>query len=208
MRNETSRTDRGGRSFIEQARRAQVIEAAAATVAEVGYAKASLARIAQRGGISKGVLTYHFATKDEMLRLVATQYFDHAWAYMQPRIEAETTAAGQIQAWVGSELEYAAAHRTQFVAMSDIVTNHRDQHGQLAFAQEFEEELAGLHELLVQGQHQGQLRDFDASRVANILVHTIEGLLTSWAWDPNVDLAQEAAVLLDFIDHAIKARAL
>jgi len=205
MRNETSRTDRGGRSFIEQARRAQIIEAAAATVAEVGYAKASLARIAQRGGISKGVLTYHFATKDEMLRLAATQFFDDAWAYMAPRITAADSAASKIHAWISAELEYVAAHRTQFLAMSDIVANHRDHHGHHAFAQEFDEELTGLHDILVQGQHQGEFRDFDAYRVANILSRTIEGLLTSWAWDPNLDLAQEATVLLDFIDHAIRA---
>lgn len=147
MRNDTSPNAR--RSFIEQARRAQIIEAAAATVAEVGYAKTSLARIAQQGGISKGVLTYHFATKDEMLRLVATQFFDDAWAYMAPRINAADTAAGQIHAWISAELEYVAAHRTQFLAMSDIVTNHRDRHGDHAFAQEFEEELTGLRDILV-----------------------------------------------------------
>src|SRR5690625_4952350 len=112
MRNERSRTDRGGRSFIEQARRAQIIEAAAATVAEVGYAKASLARIAQRGGISKGVLTYHFATKDEMLRLAATQFFDDAWAYMAPRITAADSADSKIPAWIRDEFESIVTHRT------------------------------------------------------------------------------------------------
>jgi TetR/AcrR family transcriptional regulator, fatty acid metabolism regulator protein len=43
------------RSFVSNARRAQIVEAAIETVAEVGYANASLARIAVRPGISKGV---------------------------------------------------------------------------------------------------------------------------------------------------------
>src|SRR5699024_4662289 len=158
--------------------------------------KASLARIAQRGGISKGVLTYHFATKDEMLRLAATQFFDDAWAYMAPRITAADSAASKIHAWISAELEYVAAHRTQFLAMSDIVANHRDHHGHHAFAQEFDEELTGLHDILVQGQHQGEFRDFDAYRVANILSRTIEGLLTCWACDPTLGHAQDTSGLL------------
>ena len=43
------------RTFIETARRAQIVHAAIATIAEVGYARASLARIGARIGISKGL---------------------------------------------------------------------------------------------------------------------------------------------------------
>lgn len=205
MQNVLDSEGQDGRSFIEKARRAQIIAAAAETVAAVGYAKASLTRIAQQAGISKGVITYHFTNKDEILRLVATQFFDNAWAYMEQRIEREDTAAGQLRAWVGAELEYFANHRTQFLAMTDIVTNHRNQDGGRAFANEFGEEITGLQDILTQGQHDGQLRDFDAYSVANIILRTIDGLLASWAWDPTVDLAAEAPVLLDFIDHAIRA---
>jgi TetR/AcrR family fatty acid metabolism transcriptional regulator len=46
------------RSFVSNARRAQIVEAAIETVADVGYAGASLSRIAVRLGISKGVISY------------------------------------------------------------------------------------------------------------------------------------------------------
>ncbi|MFD6455458.1 TetR family transcriptional regulator, partial [Nocardia sp. NPDC060220] len=42
------------RSFIEEARRRQIIAATVEVVSELGYANASLARIAERAGISKG----------------------------------------------------------------------------------------------------------------------------------------------------------
>jgi TetR/AcrR family transcriptional regulator, fatty acid metabolism regulator protein len=32
-----------------------------------GYGQASLARIAERGGTSNGVITYHFAGQDELI---------------------------------------------------------------------------------------------------------------------------------------------
>ena len=49
------------RTFTVTARRAQIVQAAIDTIAEVGYAKASLDRIGARIGISKGLIGYHFA---------------------------------------------------------------------------------------------------------------------------------------------------
>ena len=49
-------------TFIEQARRQQIIEATIAAVAEEGYAGASLAKVAERAKISKSVVIYHFGT--------------------------------------------------------------------------------------------------------------------------------------------------
>ena len=45
-------------SFIEAARRAQLIESAIETIATLGYVHASLAQVAKRAGISKSVITY------------------------------------------------------------------------------------------------------------------------------------------------------
>ena len=58
-------------SFIEQARRAQIIEATVATIAEEGLAKASFAKIAARAKISPGLITYHFDTRDQLIAAVA-----------------------------------------------------------------------------------------------------------------------------------------
>ena len=43
-------------TFTEAARRIQIIECAIETLATLGYAQASLAHIAKRAGISKGVI--------------------------------------------------------------------------------------------------------------------------------------------------------
>ncbi|RFS45582.1 TetR/AcrR family transcriptional regulator [Micromonospora craniellae] len=190
-------------SFIEQARRAQIVAAAAEVVAEVGYAHTSFARIAEKAGISKGVITYHFSSKDEILRLVATQFFDQCWQHMEARISAQETAAGQVRAWIGSQLEFFGAHRTKFLAMSDIMANHRSEDGSHAYARELAEEVNGLAEILAQGQRDGGLRQFDTRSVANIILRCADGVLGSWAMDPSVDLEAESAALLDFIDHAI-----
>ncbi|MFE2294388.1 TetR/AcrR family transcriptional regulator [Streptomyces sp. NPDC059452] len=203
MRTNTGPSDRKRPSFIEQARRAQIVEAAAEVVAEVGYAHTSFARIAEKAGISKSVITYHFSGKDELLRLVANQFFNQGWEYMEARITAQETAAGQVRAWIESELDFFGAHRTQFLAMSDIMANHRSEDGSHAYTDELAEEVEGLAEILTQGQHDGELRPFDARGVADIILRCASGVLESWAMDPDIDLKGQTAVLLDFIDHAI-----
>ncbi|WP_444963617.1 TetR/AcrR family transcriptional regulator [Nocardiopsis sp. M1B1] len=58
------------RSFIEEARRGQIVRAAVETIAEEGYARASFVRIAARASVSPGLITYHFRTKERLLRQV------------------------------------------------------------------------------------------------------------------------------------------
>jgi AcrR family transcriptional regulator len=71
-------------SFIEAARRAQLIECAIETIATLGYAQASLAHIAQRAGISKSVITYYFSSKEELIEQVVTAIFKDAASFIGP----------------------------------------------------------------------------------------------------------------------------
>ncbi len=192
------------RSFIERARRAQIVEAATQVVAELGYAGTSLARIAEKAEISKSVITYHFESKDEILRLVVSQFFERAWAHMSGRVEAERTASGQVRAWIGAQLEFYAEHRAEFLAMSQIMANHRTPEGSPAFAGELTEEVDALTEILQRGQRDGEFRDFDARGVATIILRCADGVLGSWAIDDSTRLLDQIPALLDFVDHAIR----
>ncbi len=53
-------------TFTGAARRTQIIECAIETLATLGYAQASLAHIAKRAGISKGVIVYYFSSKGKL----------------------------------------------------------------------------------------------------------------------------------------------
>src|SRR5690348_3623387 len=87
MRSENGTGDQKQRSFIEEARRAQIVASAIEVIAELGFARASLAQIARHAGISKGVISYHFGSKDELMVEVVTRVYtavaEHAVAKMQ-----------------------------------------------------------------------------------------------------------------------------
>src|SRR5262245_4148107 len=87
MRPENEPGEQKPRSFIEEARRAQIVASAIEVIAEVGFARASLARIAEHAGISKGVISYHFAGKEELMVEVVVGVYttvgEHVVARMQ-----------------------------------------------------------------------------------------------------------------------------
>ncbi len=200
-----SRPDGQVRSFIEEARRAQILVAAKEVLAEVGYAKASLARIAERAGTSKSVISYHFDGKEDLLHQVVSEFFVEAWAVMEKAIDAESSHAGKIRAWVGSEIAFFGSRRTEFLAMVEVITGHRSPDGSRPFAESTEEEIAGLAELLALGQEAGEFRQFDPRGMANIIIRSVDGVLGAWLMEEHDGLDTESAALLDFIDHGIRA---
>ncbi|TDC47749.1 TetR/AcrR family transcriptional regulator [Actinomadura sp. KC345] len=204
MASENSPAGRSRRSFIEEARRRQILEAAVLVVGEAGYAGTSLARIAQKAGISKSVISYHFSGKEEILRLVVSEFFERVWQHMEARIRTESTATGAVHAWIEAQTEFFGAHRTEFLAMNEVVMNHRNPDGSLVFAEGMAEEVDGLTEILAWGQRDGEFRDFAPRTVANIILRCADGVLGSWLVDDAVDLPKQTAALLDFIDHAIQ----
>src|SRR5215472_17968185 len=113
------------RTFTETARRAQIVAAAIDTIAELGYGQASLARIAETAGTSKGVILYHFGGKDELIREVVAEVVAGGVAYMEPRIDTEPTGAGKLRAYIESNLAFMRENRNHVVAIVEIVLSAR-----------------------------------------------------------------------------------
>lgn len=89
-------------TFIEDARRAQIVEGAITVIAEHGYRNASLARIAQHVGISRGLISYHFSGKAELIAQVLVTVYTDAATVMGARVAAgvpDPLAIGMLAAW-------------------------------------------------------------------------------------------------------------
>ena len=83
---------RGSFTFIEEARRRQILDAALTLFAERGYDRTSLTDLAAAIGVSKGVVSYHFHGKAELgreaLRHLIRRYRD----FVRERLDAKATA--------------------------------------------------------------------------------------------------------------------
>jgi AcrR family transcriptional regulator len=202
MRSNPGSSGQRERTFTEAGRRAQIVTAAIDTIAEIGYGQASLARIAERGGTSKGVITYHFAGKDELIQEIVAEVLAKGEAYMVPRILAESSGVGMLRAYIESNLGFMREHRNHLVGFLEIFLNARREDGSpLVDQRTLEHQATSLELLLAHFQAAGDFRaDFDPQVMAAAIRGAIDQVPLRLARDPDLDLdryARELAALFD-----------
>src|SRR5215469_13828541 len=195
-----------GRTFTETARRAQIIAAAIDTIAELGYGQASLARIAETAGTSKGVIIYHFGGKDELMRELVAEVVAGGVAYMEPRIDAEPTGAGKLRAYIESNLAFMRENRNQLVAIFEIALNARAADGSRLYDLSVQDEgVAALQQLLAYFQGTGEFRaGFDPHVMAMAIRAAINAVPAQLARDSPLDIGHHAHELADLFHLATR----
>lgn len=191
------------RTFIEDARRRQIVDAAIETIAELGYEKASFARIAARAGISASLISYHFASKGDLIASVAGTVdaeLDDALTEATGRAESHTEA---VRCFVEGFVRYADTHHSAMIALwqltrgvpaaeRDGIPALGDGHGTSEWRQLIEEAQTG-----------GELTGIDARTAAALVMgvlYAVPGQLLSRS-DLDVDVF--AAQVGDFVVNAL-----
>lgn len=165
------------RSFVERARREQIVAAAIEVLAESGYARASFARIAQRAGVSPALITYHFAVKDELLTQIVTDVTAAMDQAMTARAENATSYLHALRGMLEAFVYFCAEHRAEMMALREVLGNAAlAQTGAEGDAESGAESGAAggaerqgwdrdksatdLEQMLREGQAEGEFRDF------------------------------------------------
>ncbi|MGO9452378.1 MAG: TetR/AcrR family transcriptional regulator [Candidatus Binataceae bacterium] len=206
MRSEGPSAEREEPSFIEAARRAQIIECAIDTIASVGYAQASLARVAKRAGISKGVISYHFAGKDDLIKQIVGAVLRSFDSYVRSRMMTQYSAADLLRVFIESNIAFIGSHRKQLRALIEILTNARAEDGKPLLDPALpEREIESLERILRRGQQKGEFRKFSTRMMAvTIRAAAIDIAVGQSAADPNFDLDVYARELVTTFDLATR----
>ncbi|MFD0775596.1 TetR/AcrR family transcriptional regulator [Streptomonospora algeriensis] len=206
MRSESSPGSQKKRSFIEEARRAQIVSAAITTIAETGYPGASLSRIAQRAGISKGVISYHFAGKDELMEQVVERVYTEIAEFVLPRVAEAPDERAALRSLILAVADYMRGHRERLVALGGIFNGMQTPEGNRRYGFAANEPIyRSTEEMLRAGQDRGLFRAFDVRVIAVTLQAAIDGMFGYWATYPDHDLEAHAAELAEFIDRSVRA---
>ncbi len=193
----------GQRSFIEQARRAQIVASAIEVIAEVGYAKASLAAIARHAGISKGVISYHFAGRDELMETLVVDVYTDVATTVVARMQDLETAAEMVRVHVVAVAAYMREHRSALAALGQVFANLRAPDGGPRFGMHTSEELfEGLEQLYRQGIAAGEFRELDTRVMAVTHQSAIDAMFGYWVVHPELDVDAYAHSLADLLVHA------
>ncbi len=199
MRSENGSVGQKDRTFIETARRAQIMAAAIDAIAELGYGQASLARIAERAGTSKGVICYHFDGKDDLVRELVAELTAKGRAYLAPRLEAESTGAGMLRAYIESNLAFVLEYRNHVAAVVEIALNARSADGRPLYDLSVRESGAeALRQLLAHFQGTGEFRpDFDPAVMALAIRAALDAVPGRLTRDPGLDVVHYGRELAD-----------
>ncbi|MFD0363129.1 TetR/AcrR family transcriptional regulator [Nocardia sp. GCM10030253] len=193
-------------SFIEEARRRQIIASAVEVISEVGYGNASLARIAKHAGISKGVISYHFEGKDDLMTQLVIQLYVSAAEYMVPVITAAEGPRNRLLTYLDSNLAFIEANKNYVAAMTDVVVNLRDSEGKSKFANPDGERevLEPLVMMLREGQDTGVFGEFDTVIMAKSIRDSIDSAAGRSIREPDFDMGQYSAHLRRLFDLATR----
>jgi TetR/AcrR family transcriptional regulator, fatty acid metabolism regulator protein len=195
-------------TFIEAARRAQIVTAAIDTIAGVGYGQASLARIAERAGTSKGVICYHFAGKDDLIRQTAAEVLARGEAFMLPRVLAESSGAAALRAYIERNLAFMREYRNHVLAFLEIFLNARDDDGgPLVDGSALDALVTALEHLLARFQAAGEFRPDFVPRVMAVAIRgAIDAVGRQLATDPDLDLDGYVRELARLFDRATRGK--
>ncbi|KGE04381.1 TetR/AcrR family transcriptional regulator [Pseudohaliea rubra] len=181
-----SKSRRGGSpTFTEQARRTQIVTAAAALFMEQGFANTSMDQIASRVGVSRGVLFYYFDGKAEIgehtLRLAVRAYSD----YVRDRVERRRTARGKLREFSDACLDYQAEHPDLYIAFVELIGCLGENEEKFRLTQSLNQRTRSQLVAIIQGGiNSGELANVDASALADILQGFVDGMMEMIAMEP------------------------
>jgi len=185
------------RTFIEEARRAQILDAALQLFSQRGYNETSLSDIAAAVGVSKGVISYHFKGKAELgaeaLRHMLRRYGE----YVRQRLDAKTTLRDKLLELPIACIDFVRKSSSDYVVYLDTVGSFGtglERRRFMAWADAGMRDL--ICEMLQQAQERKEIPKFPVQALADVLQAAVDGLTEQASVAPGkVDLEASGRVL-------------
>jgi AcrR family transcriptional regulator len=192
------------RSFIEEARRTQIIEAAINVLAEYGYVNTSFARIAKQAGISPSLISYHFTNKEELTAEVYQSINSARLANMAKAAGKYPSAAKKLRTLLEADLTYMGTRPKLFKALVEVLFSARDSKGFLQLMNESEQpDVSVVEEILRAGQKSGEFRLFNTYAMALIINGACDQFLAQLPTQPKYDLKVFTKMLITLVENYV-----
>ncbi len=146
-------------TFIQEARKQQIIEATIITLDDIGYVKASLAQIAKRASISTALISYHFADRQDLIDQSLQALIEQSATFILTKTYAANDPVTQLGNFIEASITYQATHEKEKAALLEIVFNARTTEGVPYYKLPDDDEdplLKALCNILEDGKKQGK----------------------------------------------------
>ncbi len=171
-------------TFVEEARRRQIVACTAELVARKGAAGVSLSAIAAAAGISKAAVLYHFASRDAVLAATTTHVLDAFVAAVGGAVDAADGPEPMVLAYLSSTVAHFRAHPAHLRVMAET-----------AAGAPVDGRTGAVAGIVAAGQAAGVFRPGDPRVLAVIVSGALDAVVAHWLADPAFDIEAAAAEL-------------
>jgi len=192
--------DKKGRKASKETRQQQLIEATIDSLAKRGYAETTLADVADGAGLSRGIVNFHFESKEKLLvatlQYMAEEYSQH---WHQALERAGESAAARLWSLVAADFDRKICTKRKLAAWCafwgeaksrptyQVLCGANDKH--------YQEIFVGLcRELKEEGRY-----GFDPDAMALCLCAMLEGLWLRLMMGEGLTREKALAASIDFI---------
>jgi len=198
-------------TFIQSARRAQIVASAIEVIAEVGWAQTSIRKIADRVGVAMSAVLYHFGTKDNLVDAVIEAMYRSALDAVMPPVSAATTASEKLNAYIRSSVGYFDSHRVHLAALAQLSAGFTPKDGrrfdELGLRPELAADLSALDPtaILAAGQQDREFSDFPVDSMAIAVRGAVNAVVEKILRDPDFDAGAYGEDLVAIFGAAVRA---
>jgi AcrR family transcriptional regulator len=160
-------------------------------------------QIAKRAEVSPGLITYHFAKREELIKQVMVTVHASMDADLTRETDSAQSYTAALRGLIEGYVRYCAEHPKELIAISRIAANADE-------AREWSEQqqvatLTELADMFREGQQHGEFRAFAPRVMALALMAALETAPRELFEHPGTDVAAFAQELATIFERAVKA---
>jgi AcrR family transcriptional regulator len=191
-----------GLSVTEAARRAQILGATIGVINDLGYRKATFAKIRERAGLSSTrMISYHFTNKTGLMQAVLSTVVETKNEFLKERTDGGPDPAdrpGYLRAHIETSIAFLRAYPECVRVLTEMAANADDAEG-WAMTKVLVDDMRvhGLARQLKQGQAEGAFGAFTPEVMAMSIAQAVDGAAAAYAADPTLDLDEYGREVAD-----------
>ena len=173
------------RPDVSEVRIQQILEAAMAVFARLGFHNARMDDIVTESGLSKGALYWYFKSKDDIIQAILDNIFERELAHLRSLQTASGPASQRLLEFTHRAVQdLKKMIRLMPITYEFYALAFRQKAVRQAIQGYFRSYLNILVPLIQQGVDQGEFRPVDAQAAAIAVGALLEGAILLWVIDP------------------------
>lgn len=183
-------------TFIEEARRAQIIDAAREIFLKNGFEKSTISQIAKAISVSKGVILYHFGNKSELGKALLEEILSQYGAHISSELTKIPSSMGKLLEFPVVCARYIETHQDDFLLYYDTLGafgNVEDKRAYMAHANQVQRDY--LTKLVNKAKQEGDLSGLNSQDLADIVQAFADGINSQFCAAPDQIKPVKAAKL-------------